>query len=124
MNGKFVIGKIVSFWYGNDIEPKCRLGIMIEGERETRIHVLSGELPWKKYRKGIPLSWIRKYYKSGGISLLKEEGSVCSEDTARYMEIYPKNIPNPFDFLEGLEKEELILPYDISLRFRILAQAE
>lgn len=118
--GYFVVGRIVTFWYGEDIEIKDRLGILVKGKSadRDRVYVLEGTVPWRRHRKTIPLKWIKEHFKDGGVSFLVELG----REPLECMEDFPEELPNPFEFLEELETERISVPCDRSLRFRITAR--
>lgn len=122
---KFVIGEIIRLIDGTKVYPMFYIGILIENNIGQKfVHVLSPSSAnvamkcWET-NKVVPLNWIKEHVEDGDVEILVEETpSLFPESLSEYPIIRTSDIDK---FLSGMLLNRVIVPIDISVRFRILA---
>lgn len=122
---KFVVGEIIHPIDGTKVYPTLFLGILTKNNIGQKfVHVLSpssADIAMKCWEtdKIVPLNWIKEHVEDGDMEILVEEmPPVFPESLSGYPIIRTSDIDR---FLSGMLLNRVIIPIDISVRFRILA---
>lgn len=122
---KFVIGEIIRLIDGTKVYPMFYLGILTENNIGQKfVHVLSpssADVATKYWEtnKVVPLNWIKEHVEDGDVEILVEETPpLFPESLSGYPIIRTSDIDK---FLSGMLLNRVMVPIDISVRFRVLA---
>lgn len=122
---KFVIGEIIRLIDGTKVYPMFYIGILTENNTGQKfVHVLSpssANIAAKFWETGkvVPLNWIKEHVEDGDVEILAEEiDPIFPDSLLGYPIIRTSDIDK---FLSGMLLNRVMIPIDISVRFRILA---
>ena len=122
---KFVVGEIIRLIDSTKVYPMFYIGILTENNIGQKfVHVLSpssADIAMKCWetKKIVPLNWIKEHVEDGDVEILAEEvPPIFPESLSGYPIIRTSDIDR---FLSGMLLNRVMIPIDVSVRFRILA---